>query len=70
MANTTIDTTSPQDQQLLNGLGTLRTVLTPRAKVLRGLSREQQRWWVNRDPLMKEFVRMVRDFNKLAGIDA
>lgn len=63
MPDTNIDTTSNQYQQLLNGLGILRTVLTPRVKALKNLPRDKQRWWLQRDPLMREFVRIVRDFN-------
>ncbi len=62
MADTTIDTTSPQYQQLLAGLGVLRTVLTPRVRILKDLSHTKQQWWLQRDPLMLEFVRLVRDF--------
>ncbi len=61
----TIDTTSAQYQNLLTGMGTLRTLLTPRFKVFVKLPRAKQKDWLGRDPLLKEVVRLVRDVNKL-----
>lgn len=67
MADMTIDTTSVQYQQLLNGLGTLRTVLAPRVRFLQRLSREQQRAWLQHDPLLRRTIIMSRT---LTGIVA
>ena len=69
MVDLNIDTSSPQYTALNNGLDTLRTVLTPRVKILRDLPPDKQRLWLQRDPLMLKFVRMVRDFQSAMEIN-
>ncbi len=64
MANITIDTTSAAYQNLLSGVGTLRALLTPRFKVFVKLPRDKQLLWLQRDPLLKAVLRLVRDVNK------
>ena len=64
MADVTIDTTSAQYLNLLSGVGTLRTLLAPRFKVFVKLPRDKQILWLQRDPLLKEVLRLVRDVNK------
>ena len=64
MADIDIDTTSQQYQNLLTGVGTLRTLLTPRFKVFVKLPRDKQLLWLQRDPLLKAVLRLVRDVNK------
>lgn len=64
MPGINIDTTSQQYQNLLNGIGTLRTLLAPRFKVFVKLPRDKQRLWLQRDPLLREVLRLVRDVNK------
>ncbi len=59
-----IDTTSAQYQNLLTGIGTLRALLTPRFKVFVKIPRDKQLLWLQRDPLLKAVLRLVRDVNK------
>jgi len=71
MARIEIDTTDPQYQQLLNGLETLKTVLAPRIKLLLRLRKQERmglvRQWLQRDPLMRETLRLARQLSKLMG---
>ncbi len=64
MANIDIDTTSQAYQKLLDGVGTLRTLLTPRFKVFVKLPRAKQLLWLQQDPLLKAVLRLVRDVVK------
>ena len=66
MADIDIDTTGAQYRQLLSGLGTLRTVLAPRIKLLIKLPRDKQNQWLRRDPLLRRAILFARD---LAEID-
>lgn len=65
MADITIDTSSPQYVQLLDGIGTLRTVLAPRIKLLRQLPREKRLQWLQRDPLMRRMIIMAQSIANL-----
>ena len=69
MPSISIDTTSVQYQQLLAGLGVLRTVLAPRITLLRQLTREQQRAWLARDPLLRRTIRMATDLAELVYLE-
>ena len=53
-----IDTTSQQYQNYLNGLANLRTMMLPRFKAFEKLSPAKQRWWLQRDPLMRRLIKM------------
>ena len=61
MADTTIDTTAGQYQALLSGIGTLRTVMTPRLKLLKKLPYGKQKTWVQHDPLLKATLKLGLD---------
>lgn len=65
MPDINIDTSSPQYQNLLAGIGTLRTMLAPRFKVFIKLPRPKQIVWLQRDPLFRAVTQLVRDVNKL-----
>lgn len=58
MPTMNIDTTSQQYQNLLAGLGTLRTVLAPRIRLLQRANRERQKQWLQRDPLLRRTILM------------
>jgi len=58
MANITIDTSESQYQNLLNGLGTLRTVMTPRLLLFAKCPKSVQALWYNHDPLLKETLKI------------
>ncbi len=59
-----IDTTSNQYQQLYIGLATLTDVLSPRIKMLGKLSTDKQVAWIQKDPLLKRYLKMVDATNK------
>jgi hypothetical protein len=65
MADINIDTTSPQYVQLLNGLGTLRTVLAPRIQLLRQLPRDKQKAWLQRDPLLRRTIKLAQTLGEI-----
>ena len=65
MANVIIDTTDATYQQLLAGLGTLRTRLRPQVALMRQMTREQQKAIVQRDPLLLESIRFARDLSEV-----
>lgn len=69
MAELTIDTTSNQYQQLLNGLGTLRTLLGPRIKMLLKADRDVQKAWLQRDPLLRRTILLARKLSKLVDLE-
>lgn len=69
MADITIDTSAPQYQQLLNGLGTLRTVLAPRVKLLLQLPPAKQRAWLQRDPLLRRTIKMSQTLTELLELE-
>ncbi len=60
-----IDTTSPQYQQVLSGLNTLRTLLPPRVKFLRQLSRSQQKDYLEADIVMKHALQLAHSLRHL-----
>lgn len=60
-----VDTTSQEYQNLLAGVGRLRSLLAPRFKLFVKLPRPKQLEWLQRDPLLREVIRLVRDVNKL-----
>ena len=62
---TVVDTTSQEYRNLLGGVGRLRSLLAPRFKLFVKLPRPKQREWLQRDPLLKEVIRLVRDVDKL-----
>lgn len=59
-----IDTTSQKYQDYLTGLTNLRTEMLPRFKAFKQLSKLRQRWWLQRDPLMRKLVKMALIINK------
>ena len=59
-----IDTTTPQYMQLLAGVPVLRSVLGPRFKIFVKLSRDKQKAWLNRDPLLAAVVYLYKDMHK------
>jgi len=69
MANITIDTTSQQYQQLLNGLGTLRTVLAPRVKLLMKLPEDKRLLVLQRDPLLRRTLKMAQALRKVLDLE-
>jgi len=60
----TIDTTSPQYQQYLNGLTSLRTLMTPRFKLFAKLPRAKQKIWLQKDPLFRKLLKMGLDISE------
>ena len=74
MADINIDTSDPQYVQLLNGLGTLRTLLGPRVKMLirlrnhdRRNGTELVRAWLQRDPLLRRTLKIAQSLDKFIG---
>ena len=65
MPATNIDTSSAQYNQLLSGLGTLRTLLAPRIKLLLTLPRAKQRAWLQRDPLLRHTLKLAQALQEL-----
>ena len=69
MANLNIDTTSQQYQNLVAGLPILQAHLATRAPLLRRLAKrhnkDAMRAWLNADPLLKDFLRLVKKADKL-----
>jgi len=59
-----IDTTAPAYQQYLNGLDSLRTLMTPRFKVFAKLPRDKQKLWLQRDPLFRKLLKMGLDISE------
>lgn len=59
-----IDTTNPQYQQYLNGLNDLRTLIVPQLKAFATLGEEKQRWWLQRDPLLRKLLKISALVNK------
>ncbi len=69
MPDIDIDTTDAQYQQLLSGLGTLRTVLAPRIRILHELwdqgERQKVRQWLQRDPLLRRTLLLAQKLRHL-----
>ena len=59
-----IDTTNPQYQQYLNGLDSLRTLMLPRLRAFDKLGEAKQRWWLQRDPLLRKLLKTTSIINK------
>lgn len=59
-----IDTTSQQYQKYLDGLDELRVLMLPRFKAFDKLGEEKQRWWLQRDPLMRKLLKTALIINK------
>ena len=53
-----IDTTSPQYQQYLNGLDSLRTLMAPRFVLFAKLPKAKQKLWLQKDPLFRRILKM------------
>ena len=64
-----IDTTAGQYQQLLAALGTLRTVLAPRIRLLADLPREKQQAWLSRDPLLRRTIKLAQSLAELMELE-
>ena len=59
-----IETTSQQYQQYLNGLASLRTLMTPRFKLFGKLPQDKQKTWLQKDPLFRKILKMGLDISK------
>ncbi len=74
MADITLDTTSAQYQQLLNGLATLRTEIGPRVKMLKMLrdrgEDDKIRRLLQRDPLLRRTIKMSQGLVDFLDLDA
>lgn len=53
-----INTTSQQYQQYLNGLTGLRTLMAPRFKLFAKLPKDKQRLWLQKDPLFRKVLKL------------
>ncbi len=74
MADINIDTTSGQYQNLLSGLGTLRTVLAPRIALMKKMlkqegGRAKVRNWLQRDPLLRRVIIMSQKLSDFINED-
>lgn len=69
MPDIVIDTSSNQYQQLLAGLGTLRTVLAPRIRILLLLPRDKQLAWLKRDALLRRAIRMAQNLSDIIDME-
>ncbi len=69
MAEINIDPTDAQYQKLLGGLATLRTTLAPRVKLLLKLPVARQKLWLQHDPLLRDFVRLVKEFSRAVRVN-
>lgn len=69
MADITFNTDDPQYVELLNGLGTLRTVLAPRIKLLLKMDLEKQKRVLARDPLLRRTILMARKLSPLVDLE-
>ncbi len=52
MSDITIDTTAPNYQAFLTGLGQLKTFLAPTVQLVRQLPKAEQKAWLAADPLL------------------
>ena len=64
MPNFDIDTTDAQYVELLDAVQTLRPMIAARLKLFVRLPRTKQRQWLQRDPLLRAVLRLVRAVNK------
>lgn len=69
MADITFNTDDAQYVQLLNGLGTLRTVLAPRIKLLLKMDREKQIRVLQRDPLLRRAILLARTLSAVVDLE-
>jgi hypothetical protein len=53
-----INTQSAQYQQYMTGLANLRTDMLPRLRAFKRLGPEKQRWWLQRDPLLRRLIKL------------
>jgi len=60
MADFTIDPSTQSYQQLLAGLGVLRTRIAARLPYFGRLSLADKKRWLNKDPLFKEMITMSK----------
>jgi len=64
MADFNIDPTSQQYIALLNGIGVLRDVMTPRLVVFKKLyfnNPTKAKLWIQNDPLLKATLKFLKD---------
>lgn len=59
-----IDTTSAKYQNYMTGLSNLKKDMLPQFEAFSKLSREKQRWWLQRDPLMRRVLKFMIMLNK------
>jgi len=63
-----IDTTSAKYQAYMTGLENLRTDMLPRLKAFKSLGKEKQKWWLERDPLLRRLIRLSCIIDKHVNI--
>lgn len=59
-----IDTTKLAYQAQLSGFDTLQYHMIPKLKMFAKLPEEKQRWWLQRDPLLRKIIRFAVATNK------